>query len=146
MNSGIDYGLGRTNVDEVTGIRYGCLSQHSVMQAWADSSEAYIPEDLSDEEAEFYEAEAWVLDDGEYIAESCLDSDILVIKSPFYTFAPFCSPCVPGAGNLDEACGSGVKTYCFGPDWYDSDDKPKFKIYSVETNALVYEPVEEELQ
>jgi len=64
-------------------------------------------------------------------AVNCLDSDILVTKSPFYTYAPFCSPCVPGAGNLDSTVPigieapydrdeqirtmstMGVKTYCF---------------------------------
>lgn len=36
---GIDYGLGQSNVDKDTGIRYGVISQHEVLQAWADSSE-----------------------------------------------------------------------------------------------------------
>ena len=27
MSLGIDYGLGRTNIDTTTGIRYGCISQ-----------------------------------------------------------------------------------------------------------------------
>lgn len=31
----------------------------------------------------------------------CLDNDAFIIKSPYYTYAQFCSPCVPGAGNLD---------------------------------------------
>lgn len=41
MGHGIDYGNGMTNVDFKTGIRYGVISQHDVLQAWADSSEAY---------------------------------------------------------------------------------------------------------
>ena len=36
---GIDYGLGRSNVDLANGIRYGVISQNSVLQAWADSAE-----------------------------------------------------------------------------------------------------------
>lgn len=40
MGKGIDYGLGQTNVDKATGIRYGVINQHEVLQAWADSSEA----------------------------------------------------------------------------------------------------------
>ncbi len=36
-----DYGMGLTNIDKETGIRYGVISQHEVLQAWADSSEAY---------------------------------------------------------------------------------------------------------
>ena len=38
---GIDYGLGKTNIDKTSGIRYGVISQHSVGQAWYDESEAY---------------------------------------------------------------------------------------------------------
>jgi hypothetical protein len=38
--AGIDYGLGRANVDHETGIRYGVISQHTVGQAWYDSAEA----------------------------------------------------------------------------------------------------------
>ena len=30
MNAGIDYGLGRTNIDHKTGIRYGVISQNAV--------------------------------------------------------------------------------------------------------------------
>ena len=36
---GIDYGMGTTNIDKKTGIRYGVISQHEVLQAWCDSSE-----------------------------------------------------------------------------------------------------------
>ena len=36
---GVDYGLGRTNINHETGIRYGVISQHDVMQAWCDSAE-----------------------------------------------------------------------------------------------------------
>lgn len=40
MSRGIDYGMGRTNIDRETGIRFGVISQNEVLQAWADSSEA----------------------------------------------------------------------------------------------------------
>jgi hypothetical protein len=43
MGHGIDYGLGKTNVDTKNGIRYGVIHQHEVLQAWADSSEPYYP-------------------------------------------------------------------------------------------------------
>lgn len=39
MSRGIDYGNGLVNLDKATGIRYGVISQHDVLQAWADSSE-----------------------------------------------------------------------------------------------------------
>jgi hypothetical protein len=38
--AGIDYGLGLSNIDHATGIRYGVISQHAVGQAWYDDSEA----------------------------------------------------------------------------------------------------------
>ena len=37
---GIDYGLGKTNVDTETGIRYGVIDQNELLQAWYDESEA----------------------------------------------------------------------------------------------------------
>jgi hypothetical protein len=62
-------------------------------------------------------------EDGYVLETSSLG--IYVIRSPFYTFAAFCSPCCPGAGNLDSprlTAESGVKTYCLGPDWFDNDE------------------------
>jgi ribosomal protein L37AE/L43A len=38
-NPGTDYGMGTTNSDTNTGIRFGVISYHDVLQAWADSSE-----------------------------------------------------------------------------------------------------------
>lgn len=37
---GIDYGMGRSNIDKDTGIRYGVIPAHDVGQEWWDSSEA----------------------------------------------------------------------------------------------------------
>ncbi len=61
--------------------------------------------------------------DGYVIETSSLG--LYVIQSPFYTYAAFCSPCCPGAGDLDSprlTAESGVKTYCLGPDWFDNED------------------------
>ncbi len=38
---GLDYGLGQTNIDPDTGIRYGVIPMHEVTQAWADSAEEH---------------------------------------------------------------------------------------------------------
>jgi hypothetical protein len=38
-NNGIDYGMGRTNVDTSNGIRYGVIPMQAVSQAWCDSSD-----------------------------------------------------------------------------------------------------------
>ena len=173
---GIDYGLGRTNIDHATGIRYGVISQHSVSQAWADSSEADYGEPACPQcggKAVEYDSDlhhafdhrkrrygddyacvacacsfstddvyaedpcGYFYDDAGYQIVDCLDSDIMVLKSPYYTIAPFCSPCVPGAGNLDDASDSpepnerdGVRTYCLGHDWFE-DNKAPYAVYSV---------------
>ncbi len=86
----------------------------------------------------------FTLDDGEYTAQSCLDSDVMIMRSPYFTYAPFCSPCVPGACSLDSTDGrpeSGVKAYCFGHDWFDNGvDGPQhapYVVYSIETGEVV---------
>src|SRR5882672_1007193 len=41
-STGIDYGLGRSNIDNVTGIRFGVISQHSIMpEACEDFEQDY---------------------------------------------------------------------------------------------------------
>lgn len=82
------------------------------------------------------------LDDGQYKVCGCLDSDLMVILSPYWTRAPFCSPCVPGAGNLDSATTdvptipTQPKTYCLGHDWFDCGYAP-YPVYRVSDNKLV---------
>lgn len=71
-----------------------------------------------------------------YKINQCGDSDLFVLKSPFFTFAQYCSPCVPGAGNLDSPCADGPKTYCLGHDWFDDNVAP-YPVYSVETGLIV---------
>ena len=90
---------------------------------WAD--EAYADEPCG-----------WTINDDEYQVINCLDNDAMVIKSPYYTLAQFCSPCVPGAGNLDNACEAGPRTYCFGHDWFDGNVAP-YPVYLVSTGELV---------
>ena len=74
-----------------------------------------------------------------YKAEQTFDSpDIFILKSPYYTYAAYCSPCAPGAGHLESPLpkDEGVKTYCFGHDYFDNDIAP-YDVYSVETNELI---------
>ena len=72
-----------------------------------------------------YEADGYKLSD-------CLDSDIFVLGSPYFTFAQFCSPCVPGAGNLDNPTdeGMGAKCYALGHDWFE-DGKAPYRLWRV---------------
>lgn len=159
--SGIDYGMGQTNIDKATGIRYGIIPASDVGQAWYDSSEAYyglphcphcgdeLPENIQDgtdcpecgkriryvgEECYGDEAISFDLDDGEYKATQSGDVDIFIIKSPYYTFAGFCSPCAPGAGHLRSS--GDVKTYCFDHDWFE-DGKAPYKVFRVSDDSEV---------
>jgi len=160
---GIDYGNGMTNIDTKTGIRYGVIHQHEVLQAWADSSEPVYSnacphcgnepksgnpindmkrcpicyKKLEDSDFDFQEPIGFKLEDNEYIAtQSSDDGDIFIIKSPYYTLCQYCSPCAPGAGYIMNSVDHGVKSYCFGHDWFE-DEKAPYKVYSVETNEEV---------
>jgi len=154
----------RPNQDPNTGIHYGVISMHAVTQAWSDESEAlYGPntcpkcgneifESNNDEVEEEYfcdrcrqgfdaedvqaeEPQGYQIDTEELKAVDCLDSDIMIIKSPFYTFARQCSPCCPNAGDLGSPDGS-LKTYCFNHDFFDNGIAP-YKVYSVKTDLEI---------
>lgn len=79
------------------------------------------------------------IDDGLYKAIDCLDSNVMVLESPFYTFACFCSPCVPGAGDINSPDPDGVKAYCFGHDFFDDGVAP-YPVYRVSDDSLVIAP------
>jgi hypothetical protein len=179
MNVGIDYGLGKSNIDAETGIRYGVISCNSVQQECLSDLEltygdAHCPkcgnevkqaneEDITPERDEWPDynrgcreyvcdtCEHWLdsedvfndepmgfsYDADGYQLVDCLDNDIFVLKSAYYTFAQFCSPCVPGAGNLDTPMAEGVKTYCLSHDWFDGEKAP-YPVYQVSDNTEVF--------
>lgn len=167
---GIDYGLGRSNRNQQTGIRNGVINQNHVGESWFESSEAFygkphcpecggeLPKDFDDyndcphcdhgigvvgEEcypesplSHFYEKDG-------YSAEAGESGDIFVFRSPYFTYAQFCSPCAPGACylsaflcNPDPETDKDNRAYCFGHDWFD-DGKAPYPVYSVETGELI---------
>jgi len=145
---GIDYGRGKTNIDPETKIRFGVISMYSVLQAWSEESEPFNDCDnceVSEEERENFgcygcEPLSWYISDGEYIAETCFDgTEIMIIKSPYFTSGAFCSPCAPGAINLDSPRhpknGDDI-AYCFGHDWFENGKAP-YRVFSVETGKEV---------
>ena len=84
-----------------------------------------------------------------YKVTKCLDCDLMILKSPFYTYAQFCSPCVPGAGNLDHPFDGPIenwckaaeeagfpKVFCLGHDWFDDDTAP-YPVFNVATGEQV---------
>ena len=88
----------------------------------------------------------------EYAAFQDADGpDIFIEKSPYFTYAQFCSPCGPGACYLlnplcdprdpDEGPMDNNRAYCFGHNWFESGRAP-YPVYSVATNEIV-EPEQE---
>jgi len=165
----IDYGMGQSNCDQATGIRYGViplsdLASHAFneiqsngidegyedfMSAMKDDLSSAIKDALEDYCSNFdakdiaqdiisdldlnYESTGdctrYSYDKDGLILQLCSDGDIFVIESPFYAMASYCSPCAPGAGYLRTE--GDVKTYCLGPDWFDSDNQMPYQCFSV---------------
>jgi hypothetical protein len=136
---GIDYGLGKTNRDVETGIHFGIIPHHTVGQAWYDESEADYGDPVGDDE--MAEPICFRYDREGYSAVQDADSpDIFVMKSPYFTRCAYCSPCAPGAGFITDTRVDGIRTYCFGHDWYETEDgkhAAPYPVYSVETGERV---------
>lgn len=202
--AGIDYGLGQSNIDHATGIRYGVIAQNSInldilSEFESEYGEPHCPKcgneiKASDDPALFadspddngtesddtpdwfdgkdytcvacqecywsdscfpdealgisYEADGYKITD-------CLDTDLFVLASPYFTYAQFCSPCVPGACNLDSpldvtmttgewtvenelAAQAHGRNRCFalGHDWFDEGKAP-YRVWRVSDNSEV---------
>lgn len=177
---GIDYSLGRSNVDKANGIHFGVIGMNSINLDCAqefehDYGEPHCPKcgnrvkestdatlfpalendadtpDWFDEQdfacldcEECYwsdqvygdEAIGWTYVADRYKLTNCLDNDIFVLESPYYTYAQYCSPCVPGACNLDyplelEDGTEGLpRVYALGHDWFDNKKAP-YRVWTV---------------
>ena len=62
--------------------------------------------------------------DGDIVIQGCLDSDYIVVKSPYVTRGVFCSPCVPGAIDLDNPTTDGEFAYCLPDDFFEDCKAP----------------------
>ena len=159
---GIDYSLGRSNINHKTGIRYGVIHSREVGQAWYDESEPlyiyYCPEcefcfdylypdepclscgyKFQGDEYDMLDPVSFVYEDESIAASQCFDdTDIFIFESPYYTWCQFCSPCAPGAGYLINYTdpGIGIKAYCFGHEWYEGEKAP-YPVYDAKTNEVV---------
>lgn len=115
--AGIDYGLGKSNIDTNTGIRYGVINLNSCNPDFLSEFTPYYGDEIivgdnGYEEIECYEPYSWSYDKDGIKAEFSADSSTMfVFASPIIVTTQFCSPCYPGAGNLDCLCDNGVKTY-----------------------------------
>lgn len=76
-----------------------------------------------------------------------LDSDWIITESPYYTYAQFCSPCVPGACNLESPIwdtGVNLKpAYCLPRDWFNDEVAP-YLTWCCEDGLLVTTTAEKE--
>jgi hypothetical protein len=96
-------------------------------------------------------------DDGEYTLHISGDNfGIFVIKSPYYTYTKQCSPCAPGAGDLNSPISyeeyekgdhnsfmyGTVKAYCLPKEFFDNEyAKIPYRYYDVKTNKEVIDPI-----
>jgi hypothetical protein len=94
-----------------------------------DSSDAFDDEPLGHH-----------LSDGEYESHITERLGVWFTKSPYYTTCRFCSPCCPGAGDLNNYCEDGVKAYCPGEDFFDDENPCPYPIFRVDTGECVYTP------
>ncbi len=129
--NGIDYGMGRTNIDQTTGIRYGVISQHDLPEWFFDDVEMIYPEPEHVDDCDNYgtddfdhcfcndclEPIGWHYESGGVCLADCLDSDAFIFASTHTTTGTYCSPCVPGAVSV----GTDGDIVCYGlpPEWYD---------------------------
>lgn len=150
------------DIDEMEAIIRGqiCSLDDKVRGMWDVISDAfgdrYEPCDSHD----------WLWEKDGYTLSNCLQADVFVSKSPYFTYAQFCSPCVPGAGNLDrpqhnpesiawnkdrtidpsapkenyiEMTGeeSGwPRVFCLGHDFFENEEAP-YPVFSVATGKRV---------
>jgi hypothetical protein len=103
-----------------------------------DSQEMDLEEDLENVESavdewfgDFYDHDSSlagiVYEEGDLHILGSGDTYLMVTKSPYYTYSQYCSPCYPGAGNLDTECDpeSGApRTYCLDHDWFENNKAP----------------------
>ena len=96
-------------------------------------------------------------EDKEYSLHICDDNfGIFVIRSPYYTYTKQCSPCAPGAGDLDNPISlqeyekgdhnafmyGTVKAYCLDRDFFDPEYAPiPYRYYNVSDDKEVLMPI-----
>lgn len=177
MSNGIDYGMGKTNIDTETGIRYGVIPMQALAHwAWDEVEADYGPPTCprcggSVVEYDDYIHHTYTGRRCDYACDLCkrvYDSgdcypdepvaytlvgdgieavvddhgDMIIMKSPYYTTAKFCSPCAPGACYLLNYSKTGEKAYCLPHEWFEDDvaDRNPYPVYSVKTGELVQPP------
>jgi len=166
------------NYDEKTGISFGVISQNSInlqsVDSWYDNDSVYddyVTEleesvkngDITDEEMEDnlqnYDNDYhhyYVVDDDGIDAEYFSDlNSWYITRSPYYTFTKQCSPCCPGAGDLDSPItlddiecktpnfynvfspDGHKKAYCLPKEYFDEYAEIPYRVFRVEDDQEV---------
>jgi len=147
MSTGIDYGRGITNIDTSNGIRFGVVACNALSPwIWDDLDPVFGPPvckdcqhemdyESPDDSGRFSCPECSTLTDEEdayphepvgyeYKSETLVmhtafdNTELFVTKSTHARCVKFCSPCAPGAGDIDSPDESGVWAYCPPPEWF----------------------------
>lgn len=152
---GLNYGAESSNIDIETGVRYGVISANKLSSAICDVLEPIYecscpdcgapmknnepPEDLLCEacgykgrdESEFYPEEPswWAYEENNLFFMQDEYNDIIIFKSPFVAYAQFCSPCMPGACNLESPLAEDSRdrdNLCYALDetWFEGNEAP----------------------
>ena len=163
-----------SNYDEKTGIAYGVISQNSInldaIDSWYDNDSIYdeylkeleesvkdglMTDDEMDDNLSNYDNDYhhfYVIDDDGIDAEYFSDLNAWYItKSPYYTYTKQCSPCSPGAGDLDSSITKKeydignhnafmygtVKAYCLPKDYFDEYAVIPYRVFRVDSDEEV---------
>lgn len=166
--AGIDYSLGKSNFDPKTKARYGLLSMNSAA-SWLlgemqpdygssidvfceECSNSWIVEDISCDVTcsqcghempdyfEEFDPVAWYYQDKEvFCGHSQESTELWVYRSEYFTYAQFCSPCMPGACNLDSPLDHRApnnRCYCLPHEFFEEGIAP-YPVFSVKTGKIV---------
>lgn len=125
----------------------------------SDDAKNQIIDILTDDLSDGYENPDGAMDykTSEYTLHVSGDNfGIFVIKSPYYTYTKQCSPCAPGAGDLDNPVSiqeyektphntfmyGTVKAYCLPREFFDSEyAKIPYRYYRVSDDSEVIEDI-----
>jgi hypothetical protein len=119
----------------------------------SDDLKEQIKDMILQEQSDDYENPDGQMDysDSEYDLHVSGDNfGIFVMRSPYYTYCRNCSPCAPGAGDLNNPVDPvnldlaqlehiGAKTLCLGPEWFDKGDdqyarKIPYRVFRVDND------------
>ena len=119
----------------------------------SDDLKEQIKDMILQEQSDIYENSDGQMDysDSEYDLHVSGDNfGIFVMRSPYYTYCRNCSPCAPGAGDLNASFDSDEheitegyhRALCLGPEWFDKGDdqyarKIPYRVFRVDNDMEV---------